>query len=65
MSQTITADGITLSINYEKLSPQVVRATTELKLNPARPVCPASAYDTIRPQLSRMVSALLAQVVYQ
>jgi hypothetical protein len=63
--QTISADGIALSINYEKLSPQVVRATTELKLNSAKPVCPASAYDTIRPQLSRMVSALLAQVVYQ
>jgi len=63
-SQVIIAEGVRLSISYEQLSPRSVRAHTELRLDPAGPVCPAAAYSRMRPQLSRMVSALLAQVVY-
>jgi len=64
-SQVITAQGIRLAVTYEKVSPQTVRAQTELRMDPAGPVCPASGYDQIRPQLSRMIGALLAQVIYQ
>lgn len=63
--KTLSTDGVELRTDYQQLKPDTVRAKVYLKLDRAGPVCKAADYARIRPALSDMVGALLAQILYR
>jgi hypothetical protein len=64
-SKTFTTDGAELRADYQQLKPDTVRAQVHLNLNRPGPVCRAADYAKVRPELSNMIDALLAQILYR
>jgi transglutaminase-like putative cysteine protease len=64
-SKTFTTDGAMLETSYETPAPNVVKEHVLMKLDRAGPVCRASDYARIRPELSNMVGDLMAQILYK
>ena len=63
--KTYTIDGAVLETSYQQLAPNVVKEHVFMKLDRPGPVCRASDYAKIRPELSNMVSSLLTQILYK
>lgn len=59
-----TADA-ELRMDFQRLARDKVRTQVSVKLDRSGPVCNASGYAGIRPVLSNMMNALLAQIVYR
>lgn len=64
-SQTLTADGVSVSIAYTRSDPLTVRSVRTLTAEHPHAVCAASYYNRARPQLMTMAGALSAQVLYE
>jgi len=64
-SRIFTTDGAELRADYQQLKPDTVRTQVRLNLNRPGPVCRAADYVKVRPELSNMIDALLAQILYR
>jgi hypothetical protein len=64
-AKTFTAQGVTLRTDYQQLEPDTVRAQVRMQLDRPGPVCRAADYAALRPELSSMIGALLAQILYR
>lgn len=64
-SKVFATDGAEMRADYQQLKPDTVHALVRLKLDRPGPVCRAADYAKVRPQLSAMVDALLAQILYR
>jgi len=64
-SRVLAAEGAELRTDYAQPKPDTVRVSVQLKLDHPEPVCGADYYAKIRPVLSNMTGALLAQILYK
>jgi hypothetical protein len=59
------AKGVRLQIGYKALSRSSLTQHVKLVLDHPGPVCSAAYYNSIRPQLAKMIAALRKQIVYR
>ena len=64
-SQLLAAEGTELRTDYRQTGPDTVQVQVGLKLDHPEPACSAAYYAKVRPDLARMQSALLAQILYK
>jgi len=64
-SKSYAAEGAVMDVAYENPAPNIIKEHIVLKLDRQGPVCSASGYAKVRPQLAQMVGALQAQVLYK
>jgi hypothetical protein len=64
-SRDFATDGTELQIDYRQAAPDQVRIRRRLTLDQPGPVCTATYYNKVRPELSGMTAALLAQILYK
>lgn len=62
--KSVATDGVVLQTSYENPAPNIVKQHVMLKMDRA-PVCRAQDYARIKPSLSAMVGALLAEPLYK
>lgn len=60
-----SAEGVSLTTRYERLSDNAVRATVSLKVEHPHMTCSAEYYNRVHASLNRMLGLLGAQVVYR
>jgi hypothetical protein len=64
-SVALKTEGVNLQTEYTLARPDTVRVQVKLDLDRPGPVCRAADYARIRPVLSEMMRALMAQILYR
>lgn len=64
-SQSLTAEGYTLTTVFEEVDPRTIRRATTLVVDLPEPVCSADYFARVRPDLASMIASLRAQLIYR